>query len=120
MEILSSSLVPVLIGIIGTFEIQIVDIAIRVIAIFLSIIGTISTAIENVYSYRQRGQTRIHYADKMNTLFQTYDANCGKFRNSVSGLDDYMNEFHQLLENTRNDSFIGQYKNSESFESGLL
>ena len=117
LQILSSSLVPVLIGIIGTFENSTVDIIIRIITIILSIMGTMSIAIENVYNFRQRGQTKIHYADKMNSLFQTYDANCGKFKNLLDVLDDYMTNFHDLLEKTRNDSFIGQYKKNDPFGS---
>ena len=120
LQILSSSLVPVLIGILGTFKNYVADTTVRVVAIFLSIIGTMSITIENVYNYRQRGQTRIHYADKMNTLFQIYDANCGKFKNSSNALDDYMNEFYELLENARQDSFIGQYKNDDTPTANLL
>ena len=120
LQILSSSLVPVLIGIIGTFKNSVADIIIRIIGIFLSIMGTMSITIENVYNYRQRGQMRIHYADKMNTLFQTYDAKCGKFKVSSNALDDYMNDFYELLDNARNDSFIGQYKNDDTPTSNLL
>ena len=119
LQILSSSLVPVLIGIMGSFKSSLVDFIIRIIAILLSIIGTMSTAVENVYNYRQRGQMRVQYADKMNTLFQTYDANCGKFRTSVNALDEYMSDFYELLEHARRDSFIGQYKD-DPFNAPLL
>jgi hypothetical protein len=117
LQILSSSLVPVLIGIIGSFKNDGLDNAVRFVAIVLSIMGTMSIAIENVYNYRFRGQTRIHYADQMNSLFQIFDANCGKFKNTVDNANDtldlYMTEFHELLENARRDSFIGQYKKNE-------
>ena len=120
LQILSSSLVPVLIGLIGTFKITSIDMSIRIFAIFLSIMGTMSIAIENVYNCRQRGQMRVHYADKMNTLFQIYDAKCGKFKNSENALDDYMNEFYELLEKARNDSFIGQYKKKEIVDNSTI
>lgn len=120
LQIMSSSLVPVLIGIIGSFKSSGIDTTIRIIAIILSILGTMSIAIENVYNYRQRGQLRVHYADKMNTLFQTYDANCGKFRTSANALDEYMSEFYELLEQARHDAFIGQYRKNDPFMSALV
>jgi len=120
LQLLSSSLVPVLIGIIGTFKNSTAEIAIRIFTIFLSIMGTMSITIENVYNFRQRGQTRVHYADKMNTLFQIYDANCSESKNSVEALDNYMSEFYKLLENARNDSFVGQYKNDDTSGTTLV
>ena len=44
---------------------------------------------------------------------------CGKFRTSENTLNDYMNEFYELLENARQDSFIGQYKNDDATGSSL-
>ena len=120
LQILSSSLVPVLIGLIGSFKNSTADIIVRIMAIVLSIMGTLSNTIENVYNYRQRGQTRVQYADKMNTLFQIYDAKCGKFRTSENTLNDYMNEFYELLENARHDSFIGQYRTDDTSGSTLV
>ena len=109
---LGATLVPVLIGIIGTFETPRIDNLIRIMAILISISGTIATAIENVHNFKGRGQLRVNYADSMNTVFQTYDSRSGKFSNlnNKDAFHLYMNSFNIILENARKDSFSGQYK----------
>ena len=117
VQIITSSLVPVLIGLVGTFDKSLVDTIIRIIAILFSISGTIATSIENVQKFRGRGQMRIQYADRMNTLFQFFDARTGhfhKFDNFENMLAEYMKGFHTLLEETRSNSFVGQYKKEDA------
>ena len=78
VQIVSAALVPVLIGVLGSFENASIDLVIRIVAICLSIVGTISKAIEDVYNLRQRGQTRVAYGDKMFVAFDEYASLCGK------------------------------------------
>ena len=109
VQVVSSALVPVLIGVLGTFG-ESTDHLFRGVAIILSITGTVCNAIHEVkcatrnsaacasstsaraaarapphqpshahaghlsqvYNYRERGQTRVEYADQMSTLFQEF------------------------------------------------
>jgi len=115
IQMISSALVPVLIGIVGTFETPQIDILIRVFAIIISISGTIVTAFENVHNFKERGQSRVNYADSMNSIFQVFDSRSGDFSNlnDKDALHMYMNTFNIILENARKDSFIGQYRTQE-------
>ena len=99
IQILTSALVPVLIGIVGSFKTIKIDAFIRIMAICLSICGTVANAIENVQNFRGRGQIRIQCADRMNTLFQMYDAQTGQFANLKSKSETlclYMTIFEKL------------------------
>ena len=69
-----AALVPVLIGVVGTFNYSTIDMFVRLLAIMLSISSTVCNATEHVYSFRTRGQVRIAYADRMNSLYQYYDS----------------------------------------------
>lgn len=71
LQIAASALVPVLIGVSGSFG-ETAESVMRVLAIALSILGTICNAINEVYSFRERGQTRVEYADQMSSLFQEF------------------------------------------------
>ena len=72
IQVVTGALVPVLIGISGSFENAQVDLVIRIVAIALSILGTICHAVESVYNYRERGQARKGFSDRMNGLFNSY------------------------------------------------
>ena len=84
-QIVTSSIVPVLISILGSFpEHAWLDTAIRILAIVLSIVGTLAAAIESVYHYKYRGQQIRRLADNMNSLFNEYDTLSGpKFANEA-------------------------------------
>jgi hypothetical protein len=71
-QVVCGALVPVLIGISGSFENVQVDVIVRIVAIVFSIFGTVCHAVESVYNYRERGQTRKGYSDRMNGLFNSY------------------------------------------------
>ena len=71
LQVIASALVPVLIGVLGSFG-EGADQLFRILAIILSITGTICNAIDEVYKYRERGGTRAEYADQMSTLFQEF------------------------------------------------
>lgn len=85
IQIVCSALVPVLIGIIGSFPdpssvagtTSLADTTVRIVAIALSIVGTICAAIESVYHNRHRGEQIRRLADQMNGLFQEYDTLSG-------------------------------------------
>ena len=78
VQMVCSAIVPVLIGILGSFpEVSWLDTAIRVCAIVLSIVGTLTTAVEGVYHNRLRGESIKRIADQMNGLFQEYDTLSG-------------------------------------------
>ena len=85
IQIVCSALVPVLIGIIGSFPdasaaagtASVTDTTIRIVAIALSIIGTICAAVESVYHNQHRGEQIKRIADQMNGLFQQYDTLSG-------------------------------------------
>jgi hypothetical protein len=79
VQVLGAALVPVLIGLIGSFDNHWADIFLRVAAIMLSIAGTICKAIEDVYHYRQRGQIRIQYSDKMKDLYHYFLSLSGRY-----------------------------------------
>jgi len=115
IQVIGSALVPVLIGIIGTFERPSIDTFIRIIAIIISISGTTATAFENVHNFKGRGQTRVNYADNMNSVFQSYDSRTSEFSNlnNKEAFHLYMNTFNILLENARKDTFVGQYKTQD-------
>ena len=86
IQIVCSALVPVLIGIIGSFPdpssvagtTSLADTTVRIVAIALSIVGTICAAIESVYHNRHRGEQIRRLADQMNGLFQEYDTLSGR------------------------------------------
>ena len=77
IQITSSAVVPVLIGILGSFDHDGVDLYIRVVAIILSVASTVCAAIESVYSFRVRGQVRVGYAAEINDLFQSFESLSG-------------------------------------------
>jgi hypothetical protein len=77
IQIVCAAVVPVLIGIVGSFESATLDLFIRLSAILLSIVGTLCSSIESVYYFRQRGQARPGYADQMNGLFQDFNTLSG-------------------------------------------
>jgi len=77
LQITASAVVPVLIGIIGSFDSAIVDLLIRVGAIILSVAATVCAAIESVYMFRMRGQVRRGFGDQLNDLFQAFETLSG-------------------------------------------
>jgi len=78
IQIVAATLVPVLIGVLGSFNDRHSDFVIRLIAICLSILGTISKAIEDVYNLRQRGQIRVGYGDSIFVAYDEFVGLCGK------------------------------------------
>ena len=55
-QIVSAASVPVLIGLMGSFDDPSTDLFLRIVAIFLSIAGSLCAAVESVYMFRARGQ----------------------------------------------------------------
>jgi hypothetical protein len=78
-QMAASAVVPVLIGILGSFDSAVIDLVIRVCAIVLSVAATICATLESVYSYRLRGQVRRGFGDQLNDLFQSFDTLSGRY-----------------------------------------
>ena len=76
MQAVTAALVPVLIGIMGSFS-ESVDNILRIVSITLSIIGTIAKALQEVYVFRPRGQAISERCSAMNDLFHRYVALAG-------------------------------------------
>ena len=65
VQMVAAAVVPVLIGLLGSFDSDFVDLAIRLIAITLSVTGTFCNVVESVYQFRERGQRRKTFADRV-------------------------------------------------------
>ena len=76
-QVTGSAIVPVLIGVLGSFDSAFIDACIRVLAIVLSLAAAICAALEGVYSYRLRGQVRRGFGDNLNDLFQSFETLSG-------------------------------------------
>eukprot|EP00966_Prymnesium_polylepis_P013226 305257-Prymnesium_polylepis.1 len=63
VQMVAAAVVPVLIGLLGSFDSDFLDLVIRLIAILLSVTGTFCNVVESVYQFRERGQRRKTFAD---------------------------------------------------------
>lgn len=77
VQIISATLVPVLIGVMNSFDEgeflgKKISVWIQIAAIILSILGSIAKAVEDVYQYRQRGHVRYSYGQQMWKLFYDF------------------------------------------------
>ena len=111
----AAALVPVLIGVMGSFESHKVDFWLRLISIALSIAGTISASIEDVYQWRLRGHTRHALASEMQCLFQDFSALAGDEFQSLQtnehggeAFKRYAIGCNNLLREARRTAYVGQ------------
>ena len=77
VQAVTAALVPVLIGVLGSFNSKKTDDFIRLIAIALSILGTIAKAVQEVYVFRARGEMITTRCSGLNDLFHRYVALAG-------------------------------------------
>ena len=81
IQAVTAALVPVLIGIMGSIgegdNAKTADDILRYVSIFLSILGTIAKAFQEVFVFRQRGQMISEACSDMNDLFHRYVALAG-------------------------------------------
>lgn len=72
VQMVCAAVVPVLIGLLGSFDSLHVDLAIRLVAIMLSIMGTFCNVLESAYQFRERGQRRKTFANRMSANFENF------------------------------------------------
>jgi len=80
IQVVAAALVPVLIGILGSFNFEgseSFDTVVRIIAIVLSIGGTVAKATEDVYDFQRRGQATETNFSEMAELFHQFIALSG-------------------------------------------
>ena len=112
-KVVAAALVPVLIGVLGSFDSNWLDAFVRFAAIVLSITGTIAVAIEDVYQFRLRGMTRLHIAHEMQCLFQEFTSLCGRFEHmhtphTGAPCQHFLDEYNDLLREARRSTYVGQ------------
>ena len=71
-QVVCAAAVPVLIGLLGSFKAYYVDLVMRLVAITLSVLGTLCRVVEDAYDWRSQALIRRRYLTRMRVLFDNF------------------------------------------------